>query len=131
MLRKVVLRALAVSLFCVWVLPGVAAAAPGDLSDVLNLTKEQRAQLLSVHQRFQGKKQSLRDQVDAKRQEIVGMMSSERPDRGAIERSLQEIVTLEGRRQTLVVDEYFEVLSILQPQQRKLFRDRVIRQIMR
>lgn len=107
----------------------VVAQSEQDLTKALNLSKDQTSRLEAVHQRYAGQKQSLRQAVATRRQTLVSQMSSDDPDRGAVQRLLQEIVSLEGQRQKLMVDEYFEVLQILTPQQRRIFRTRVLNQI--
>lgn len=100
-----------------------------ELSDLLNLSSSQRSQLETVHKRYADKKKQLRDQIATRRQDVAQQLVSDTPDRATIERTLNDIVVLEGQRQKLMIDEFFDVLQILKPDQQKIFRDHVMRHI--
>jgi Spy/CpxP family protein refolding chaperone len=107
----------------------VAWAQPPDLTGQLHLSRDQQTKLEAIHHKYADRTRALKATIAAKRRELASQMSAEAPDRATVERQMQEIVTLEGQRQKLLTDEFFEVLGVLKPDQQKLFRARVVKQI--
>lgn len=97
----------------------------------LGLSSEQKAQLVVIHGKYKNLKQDLAAAVARLRRSVGDQINSDTPNRASIEKGLQEIVQVEGRRQKVMVDEYFEVLAVLRPNQQRIFREHVMRHILR
>ena len=97
----------------------------------LGLSSEQKAQLVVIHGKYKNLKQDLAAAVARLRRSVGEQINSDTPNRASIEKGLQEIVQVEGRRQKVMVDEYFEVLAVLRPNQQRIFREHVMRHILR
>ena len=114
---------------------GPAFAEPSshssDVEAQLGLSSEQKAQLQVIHSRYKGLKQDLSAAVARLRRSVGDQINSDSPNRTSIEQGLQEIVHVEGRRQKVMVDEFFDVLAVLRPDQRRIFREHVMQHILR
>ncbi|MDQ7822888.1 MAG: periplasmic heavy metal sensor [Candidatus Eremiobacteraeota bacterium] len=97
----------------------------------LNLTSEQKAELKKIRARFEDKQEDLDLSMKAKKIEMVKLFREESPDRKKIETRLKELNALEGSRQKLFLDEFFEVREILTPEQVKLFTRKTVRALLR
>jgi Spy/CpxP family protein refolding chaperone len=102
-----------------------------DLEAKLGLSPEQKQKLSAIHARYKTQKLELRESVTRLRQSIVSELKSDGPERSRIDRCLQDIVQLEGRRQKLMVDEFFEVMPVLSVEQRRIFREQILEHMKR
>jgi len=102
-----------------------------EMESRLGLSAEQKAQLQGIHGRYKNLKQDLYSSISRLRRAVADEINAEKPNRASIDKGLQEIVVLEGRRQRVMVDEYFEVLAVLRPEQQKIFREHVMQRILR
>lgn len=96
----------------------------------MGLTAEQTGKLRQIHSQFSRQKRALHQQIDRLRQELSERMGVDTPDPAAIKQSLRDIVLLEERHQELLVDEFVQVLGVLTPDQKRLFRERMIHRIL-
>jgi Spy/CpxP family protein refolding chaperone len=100
-----------------------------DLTQTLHLDTAQENKLREIYAKYQKPKDDLRARVREHRVAIVKEMSGPTPDRNAIEQHLQEVIRLEGERQRVMVDEYFEILAVLTPAQKKTFSEQMVKHI--
>lgn len=127
---RAVIVGLLVALWCSS-LAWAQSSHQGDVEAQLGLSTAQKAQLEAIHARYKTLKQDLAAAVARLRKTVATQVDSDAPDRAAIDRGLQEIVQLEGRRQKVMVEEYFEVLSVLRPEQQRILRQHLVQHILR
>jgi Spy/CpxP family protein refolding chaperone len=110
--------------------PADEEGGPG-FPEELKPTAEQKKKLKELHFKFEEKRHDIILKVQNKKSELALLLNEENPDRKKIEKKLKEIMALENRLQSLMLDEFFEVRKILKPGQRKLFTRRLIRVILK
>jgi Spy/CpxP family protein refolding chaperone len=112
--------------------PGGGDARPGkDLQGELKLTPQQSEQLKVIRSKYQDRQEDLLFTIREKKMDLVKGLREAQPDRKSINRKLDDILKLEGDRQRLIVDEFFEVRQILTPDQIKIFTRKAMRTMMR
>jgi Spy/CpxP family protein refolding chaperone len=97
----------------------------------LKLTPQQSEQLKTIRSRYEDRQQDLLFNAREKKMELMKCLREAQPDKSKINKKLDEIVKLEGSRQRLIVDEFFEVRQILTPDQVKIFTRKAMRAMMK
>ena len=88
----------------------------------LRLSDEQKGKIRNSTDSLRKEVSKIRGQIEARRMEMIELLSSPHPDREAIELKRQAIVSLQQELQKLVLDNLLENKKVLTPeQQRKLF----------
>jgi len=110
-----------------------AAAAKSDgvwcpLHRRLNVNAEQWRQLEPHLVEFRRESQSICMEIDAKRREMIDLISSPQPDKEAIAARLEEILAAQRRVQHLVVERLLAEKEVLTPEQQKQVFDMLRRE---
>ncbi|GMU55704.1 MAG: hypothetical protein AMXMBFR33_48500 [Candidatus Xenobia bacterium] len=120
-------RRLLLVLLVAWLLAPAAAQDPLDPPErPLRLTASQRQQLREVRNRYKLLRGPIQTQVKAKRLELLQLLAQDQPDKGAVNAKVREINDLQMQINQSVVDELFEIRSILPPEIWKKLRSRMI-----
>jgi len=99
--------------------------------DELKPSAEQKKQLKKIHFRYEEKRQDIILKLQNKKSELALMLNEDTPDRKKIDKKLKEVMGLEHRLQVLMLDEFFEIRTVLKPGQRKFFTRRLVRVILK
>ncbi len=92
----------------------------------MRLTAGQRQQLKEIRIRYKGRRQPLQTAIKAKRLELMQLLAQDQPDKGAVNAKVREIMDIQAQQQEAIVDELFEIRSILSPEQWRNVRSRMI-----
>lgn len=92
----------------------------------MRLTASQRQQLREVRGRYKQLRGPIQTQVKAKRLELLQLLAQDQPDKAAVNAKVREINDLQMQINQSVVDELFEIRSILPPEIWKKLRSRMI-----
>lgn len=97
----------------------------------LSLSKEQKSKLRSIRNKYSIKLEELQFDIRKKRMELADEFRRENPDKKKIEKKLDEIISLERKRHSIIISEFFEVRKILNPEQRRIYSLMMARVIMK
>jgi Spy/CpxP family protein refolding chaperone len=103
----------------------------GDKFGEFGLTPEQRGSLKVIRQKYEDKRGDILFSMKEKKLELVRLIRESKPDKKKIEKKLQEITALEGERQKLLLDEFFEVREVLTPEQAQRFTNMTIKHLLK
>lgn len=92
----------------------------------MRLTASQRQQVREVRTRYKQMRGPIQTQVKAKRLELLQLLAQDQPDKAAVNAKVREINDLQMQINQSVVDELFEIRSILPPEIWKKLRARMI-----
>jgi len=109
---------------------GEGGNSSGGAQD-LKLTPQQQEKLKRIRDSFVDRQEEIMLRIREKRLEMLKLFKDPEPDRKKIDASIDEIVRLEGARQHLMVDEFFEVRKLLTPEQARLFTRKTLRAMLR
>ena len=87
----------------------------------LGLSARQRAVFETERDRFHGQMMQTRQAIRARQEELIHLLSAEKPDRAAIGVQQQEILRLQGRLQDSVISHLLDVSDPLSQMQRERF----------
>lgn len=130
---RVLILAAALALGLVFALVDSARAEDDPVllaGDGMQITGDQANRLRDIHDRYTGQKSQLQTEIAAKRREVISLLGAEDASPDAVKAVLKRIVELEGRRQQLLVDEYFQVLTVLRPEQKRMYRERLLQRLL-
>lgn len=96
----------------------------------LQLSPPQARALRRIRSRYEGRLQDLQLQLQGRRLELAQMIRSDSADKATVKAKLNEIMSLEGERQQLLVDHLFEAKGQLNAEQWGPFRQRVLRRLL-
>lgn len=102
-----------------------------DFNNRLQLNEEQKAKMKEIHDKFGEYLEDIKFALGKKRFELADELRKDDPDRKKIDALVQDISTLETKRQKLFIDEFFEIRAALNAEQKKFYIRRFIRQMMR
>ncbi len=120
-------RPLLLLLLVAFLLAPVAAQDPLDPPErPMRLTASQRQQVREVRTRYKQMRGPIQTQVKAKRLELLQLLAQDQPDKAAVNAKVREINDLQMQINQSVVDELFEIRSILPPEIWKKLRARMI-----
>lgn len=120
-------RSLLLLLLVAVMLAPAAAQDPLDPPErPMRLTASQRQQLREVRSRYKQVRGPIQTQVKAKRLELLQLLAQDQPDKAAVNAKVREINDLQMQINQSVVDELFEIRSILPPEIWKKLRSRMI-----
>lgn len=109
------------------VAPSMAQPPPGER---MRLTATQKEQLREIRVRYKQIRGPNQVNIKAKRLELMQLLSQDQPDKGAVNAKVAEIMQLQNAIQQSLVDEIFEVRSVLTPEQWRNLRSRMIDQML-
>ena len=89
---------------------------------------EKRQRIQAIHERFEVQRSQLELRIQQARVELATMLENDAPQ-GQTQQKLQQVVGMEGQRENLKLQEYYEVYNLLGPKQRQTYKWRVIRQL--
>ena len=112
-------------------LAGTADAAPLQPQGIPGLTEVQNKQIESLRSGTETAVLQLRSDIGIKSAELKKMMVADQPDRHAIYRTMDDIAELGNRIRRLRVDTHLDIRSLLTPEQRIVFDQRVFRRMNR
>ena len=110
-------------------LSGLVWAQP-ETPASLDLTPEQTATLKSIRDRFEERRQDVTVRLKTKRLELATLLRQDEVDKATVKAKLDEILQLEGERQTLFLNEMFEAKAQLKPGQWRTYRRQIFRSLM-
>jgi Spy/CpxP family protein refolding chaperone len=111
--------------------PGSLRGPEARSETEMGLTPEQQEKLKNIRTRYEEKAEDIQFEIRSKKIEMVKLLRAPSPERKMIDQKLEELLKLEGARQRLYVDEYFEVRKLLTPEQARIFTRKTIRAIMK
>jgi Spy/CpxP family protein refolding chaperone len=109
--------------------PGADSTAPRPEPGELRFRTEQRDHLWHIRERFLPEMKATHEKLFQKRQELTGLITSEKPDTAAINRKLDEIGTLQILIEKGVVRQMLKERDLMDPEQREHFREGILRQM--
>lgn len=89
----------------------------------LGLTADQSTKLDAIHKDFMNSTQSARDDIMAKKKQMMDMWMSDSPDASAIKDLASQMETLKMQVRNSAIDHIIQARSVLTPDQRTKFRD--------
>lgn len=95
------------------------------------LTPQQRDSLRVIRRKFEEKRGDILFSMKEKKLELIKLIRESKPDKKKIEKKLAEITALEGARQQLLLDEFFEVREVLTPEQGQRFTNMTIKHLLK
>ena len=99
------------------------------LGSRLSLDKRQWGKMHSMRESlFKGIK-PVRDELEAKREDLVNLLTLEEPDRSAIDEKIVEIDALQSQIQRAVIDNLLREKEFLNPEQQKQYFDVISRNL--
>jgi Spy/CpxP family protein refolding chaperone len=98
--------------------PGHSTAMPYE---ALNLSDRQKALFEGERDRFHGRLMEIRQSIRSRQDELIRLLSVDKPDRPAIAAKQQEILGLQDGLQNSVIAHILEVSAPLNPEQRERF----------
>jgi Spy/CpxP family protein refolding chaperone len=104
---------------------------PGPGHEHLQLSPEQKEKIQAIRNKYSGLLDDVVIEIRKARLEMVTEMKKDNPDRAQIETKLKKVMTLQEKRHQIILDEYFEIRSVLTPEQNRFFVRRFIRSMMR
>jgi Spy/CpxP family protein refolding chaperone len=111
-----------------WVSPyGKVMEKNHFLFEELSLKPEQLAAMKSKAMSFHAEIDRRRQEIDAKRNELVALMRFERPDRKVIDTTIKEISNLQEDMQRNIADHVLEIKASLDKDQQQKFLDLIER----
>ncbi|MBI3926201.1 MAG: periplasmic heavy metal sensor [Armatimonadetes bacterium] len=113
-------------LLCLLLAPALAQEEGGDLG----FSQEQREKLREIHARYEKKRQEIRIALQEKRLDLMKLVQADSPDKETIKTKMREILTVEGRRQELFVDEIFEAKATMTAAQFQVYRQKVLKRML-
>lgn len=115
----------------VWAQPArPRGGEPPQGGQVLELSPEQTATLKTIRDRYEDQRQSLMVRLKSRRVELADMLRQDEIDKATVKAKLDEILALEGERQTLFLNEMFEAKAQLKPGQWRAYRRQIFRSLM-
>ncbi|MHB2016166.1 MAG: sigma-70 family RNA polymerase sigma factor [Candidatus Xenobia bacterium] len=118
--RRVILGLAALLVLC-----APAARAQGNPNP---RAEENRQRIQAVHERFEVQRSQLELRIQQARVDLATMLENDAPP-AQTQARLQQVIGLEGQRESLKLQEYYEVYNLLGPKQRQTYKWRVIRQL--
>ena len=111
-----------------WVSPfGKVMEKDKFLFEELSLNPEQMTAMKSKAIPFRAEIDRRRQEIDAKRKELVALMRSQRPDKKAIDGAIKEISEKQEEMQRMIVGHMLEIKSSLDEGQQRNFLDLIER----
>lgn len=89
----------------------------------LNLTDEQKTKVESFRLEFQKKQIAVRSKIQTARIELQQILSSDKLDKAAIEKKLNEISKLEVEQKMNFINHWEQVNQILTPEQKNIWKN--------
>lgn len=89
----------------------------------LGLTADQSAKLDAIHKDFMDSTQSARDDLRAKKKQMMDMWMSDTPNASAIKDLASQMETLKSQVRDSAIDHIMQARAVLTPDQRTKFRD--------
>ena len=99
-----------------------------DLPAHLGLTPEQRAAWSTLEQSFLGAFAEDARRIAASRERMIRMIFGEQPDPAAIEAARAAIFRIQEQQQRRVIEQLLKERELLQPEQRRLLAEQLLRQ---
>lgn len=100
-------------------------------TDRMKLTDEQKEKLKKIKQKYGDNLEDLQFKTMKKRIELVEEIRKENPARKKVDKIVQGIVQIEARKQKIIINQFFEIRKILNPDQRKMYVRRFVRQLLK
>ncbi|MCD4785469.1 MAG: periplasmic heavy metal sensor [Candidatus Eremiobacteraeota bacterium] len=97
----------------------------------MKFTDEQKEKLKKIKQKYGDNLEDLQFKTMKKRIELVEEIRKENPDRKKVDKIVQGIVQIEARKQKIIINQFFEIRKILNPDQRKMYVRRFVRQLLK
>jgi Spy/CpxP family protein refolding chaperone len=95
-----------------------------EMMQELHLTSQQREKIATIRERQARKAIEQRAQVQVAMLDLRKLIRSERPDRAAIERQIDEVARLKAELRKSQVETLLDVRALLTPEQQTKFRER-------
>jgi Spy/CpxP family protein refolding chaperone len=94
----------------------------GRLHEKLNLSDTQKKDFEKLNSEFAKQKVEQQAKIKIAAIELHTLMKADSPDRGAIEKKINEISDLQAQNRMLGVDHWFSVNKLLNPDQQKIWK---------
>jgi Spy/CpxP family protein refolding chaperone len=101
---------------------GQRAPAAAPRTDDLKLTAQQEQQMQKLRLDLQKKETQIDSQIRVQQLDMKGQFLEDKPDRSAIDKIQKNISDLEYQAKQARTDHWFAVLSILTPEQQKIWK---------
>lgn len=104
---------------------GHARGLMGVAAHKLNLTSTQKEQLKAIWQEFRTETQPTRDEIRAKKIELMRLFKTEQPDEAKIKAAVSELTELHNRMADAGVDRLLEAKKLLAPEQNRILAEKI------
>ena len=99
------------------------------LGSRLSLDKRQWGKMHSMRESLMKEIEPVRDELEAKREDLVNLLTLEEPDRSAIDKKIVEIDAFQSQIQRAVIDNLLREKEFLNPEQQKQYFDVISRSL--
>ncbi|MCD6310718.1 MAG: periplasmic heavy metal sensor [Candidatus Eremiobacteraeota bacterium] len=99
--------------------------------DYLKLSPEQEAAIRKIREKYLIKREDIFLDIQVARLEMIKLLRKEPPDKSAIKKKIEELISLEKKRNFLLLDEFYEIRKNLDANQARLFTRILIREMSR
>lgn len=124
-MMKKLIPILLISMTVAWAQPDRGFSHFGMAPDKgLNLTKKQQEQITKLRTQTQTKAIDLRADLEKLQLELRGQLRADRPNKKAIDATVDKIAAKRGALQKLRLNNHLDVRAVLTPEQRELFDSR-------
>ena len=92
----------------------------------LGLDEKQKAEIAGLRTEMQKSMVGIQSKIKIARIDLRTMVAADSPDKAAIEGKMKEINDLQFQSKKLIVDHVFAVYGLLNPEQKKKFKDQMM-----
>ena len=95
----------------------------------LGLNEKQKTDIAGLRAEMEKSMVGIQSKIKIERIDLRSLVAAESPDKAAIEGKMKEINDLQFQAKKLTVDHVFAVYGLLTPEQRKTFKDQMMRRL--
>lgn len=102
-----------------------------ELYKLLKLSDIQKKELLEIRNRYKVKREELGFEIKKERFMLADMLRNEKTSEEDVYKQLEVVMSLETDKQKLMMEEYYEVIKKLNPDQKRIYTQNIVRAIIR
>ncbi|HUI66579.1 MAG TPA: Spy/CpxP family protein refolding chaperone [Bacteroidota bacterium] len=105
-------------------------AGGGEFMERLKLTDAQKADMMKLRSSMEKSMIEVQAKIKLARVDLRALVAADSPDRSTIENKIKEINDLQFQSKKVMVDHLFDAYNLLTPDQRKTFKEHMMRNLM-
>jgi len=106
------------------------SAGGGEFMERLKLTDAQKADMMKLRASMEKSMIDIQAKIKLARVDLRTLVAADAPDRTAVENKIKEINDLQYQSKKAMVDHLFDAYNLLTPDQRKTFKQHMMRNLM-